>query len=89
MLIKVFAALISMFIFYFILLIMFALILSIIDWGNFEFNDDEDIRNVQFTSSGPDKEYLLLNKFVARVFAVIRVSIGDFDFGVTPYLTEF
>jgi len=32
--------------FYFLLIYMFAICLSIIDWGNYEFNDNEDIRNI-------------------------------------------
>jgi hypothetical protein len=71
------------------LIVLFGVILSILDYGNFEFNDDPAIRNIQFTSFGPDKEYLLLNKLIARCVVVLRTSVGDFSFDTSTYLTNF
>jgi hypothetical protein len=74
-----------MFIYAFMLL-MFSLTLAIIDWGQFEFSDDEETRGIQLTSTGPDKEYMMLNKLFSRVIAVMRISIGDFGFDATHYM---
>ena len=75
--------------FYCILIFMFALILAILDLGNFEFSDDPVIRNVPNTPTGPGKEYNHVNKFLAHVITIIRISIGDFDFGASTYLEPF
>ena len=89
MLKQVFYDLQAFLLFYFILMFMFGIIFSIIDWGNYEFNDDEYIRNIQYTATGPDKEYLLINKFFARMIVVLRISLGDFEFSSSTYLTPF
>lgn len=89
MLMQVFYDLRSFATFYILILVMFACMLSIIDWGNFEFNDDDVIRNIQYTSTGPDKEYLLINKFFARMVFILRISLGDLNFDGSTYLNPF
>jgi hypothetical protein len=71
---------------YAFLLLMFSLTLGIIDWGQFEYSNDEEIRNIQNTVTGPDKEYMMLSKLFGRVIAVMRISIGDFGFDATQYM---
>jgi len=46
MLLQVFYDLKSFFVFYVLILVMFACLLCIIDWGNFEFDDDPLVRVV-------------------------------------------
>lgn len=36
----------------------FAVILGVIDWGQYEYDDNPVVRKVQYTSTGPDKEYM-------------------------------
>jgi hypothetical protein len=40
------------------LLCCFGMALGIVDWANFDFDDDPDVRKIQQTAGGPDKEYL-------------------------------
>lgn len=68
---------------------MFALCIGIIDWGSYMFQDNDIVRNIQNTSTGPDKEYLLMHKLFARVMFVMRISIGDFNFDATTYMSQF
>lgn len=75
--------------FYGILIYMFSLMLGILDWSNYEFNDDLDIATIQYTAAGPDKEYLMIPKMIARYFAVLRISLGDFELSGSTYLTQF
>jgi hypothetical protein len=88
MLSQVFLDLRPFFFFYGVLIVLFGVILAIIDFGNYEFNDDPVIRTIQQTSTGPDKEYLMVDKLVAKFIVVLRVSIGDFGFDTSTYLTE-
>jgi len=71
------------------ILLIFALILGIIDWGQYEFNDNPETRGTQYTSIGPDKEYLLLHKLICRFFHIMRLSIGDFNFDASTYVETF
>ena len=64
------------------------LILGIIDWGQYEYSDDPVTKGIQYTSTGPDKEYMLLHKVATRVFHIMRMSIGDFNFDASTYLTH-
>ena len=89
MFIRVVIDLIPFLLFYGILLVMFACSLAIIDYSNFEFDDDYDIRTVQSLPTGPDREYARMNKMFARVIAVLRISIGDFGFDSTQYMDQF
>ena len=68
---------------------MFALIVGILDLSNYEFNDDPDIATIQLTPTGPDKEYIYIPKILARYFAVLRISLGDFELSGVKYLSEF
>jgi hypothetical protein len=65
---------------------MFSVSLSITDWNNFEFDDNEMIRAL--TIKGPDLEYVKMTKFIARMVAVLRISIGDFGFDSTLYMSQ-
>jgi hypothetical protein len=87
MLKQVFRDLVPFLTFFGIMCIVFGMLLSVLDWGNYEFQDDPAIRLVQFTSTGPDKEYLEMNKFFARIVAILRIAMGDFDFNVVSYMT--
>lgn len=89
MLMQVFIDLGPFMLFYFILLMINACLLSIINWGNYEFEDDIILRNVQYTSTGPDKEYMLINKFIARMIVILRISLGDNDFNSSTNLDQF
>lgn len=89
MLMQVFIDLGPFMLFYFILLMINACLLSIINWGNYEFEDDPILRNVQYTSTGPDKEYMLINKFIARMIVILRISLGDNDFNSSTNLDQF
>jgi hypothetical protein len=81
--------LVPFFLFYMLLLLTFALILGVIDWGQYEYSDDAATRGAQFTSTGPDKEYMRLHKIAARLFHVMRLSVGDFDFAAATYLEPY
>ena len=71
------------------LLFMFALILAILDLSNYEYSDDPDMATIQLTPAGPDKEYMYIPKILARYFAVLRISLGDFELSGVKYLSEF
>jgi hypothetical protein len=88
MLMQVFIDLGPFMLFYFILLVINACLLSIIDWGNYEFDDNDAVRLVQYTSTGPDKEYMLINKFLARMISIVRISLGDNNFDASTYLDQ-
>jgi len=77
------------FILYTMILLIFGLILGVIDWGQYEYNDNEDTRGIQYTTTGPDKEYMLLHKLLARFFHIMRLSVGDFNFDASTYLNDF
>jgi uncharacterized membrane protein len=68
---------------------MFALVVGILDWGNFMYSDDEDIRTIQYTSGGPDREYIMMHKLFARIVHILRISIGDFNFEATTFMDPF
>jgi hypothetical protein len=89
MLQQVFIDLIPFFCFYTILLLILGLILGVIDWGQYEYNDDREIREIRYSVGGPDKEYLLLHKIASRVFHIMRMSIGDFNFDASIYLPDY
>jgi len=72
--------------FFSILLLMFAIMFSILDIGNYEYSDDENIRNVLNLASFSGQEYLQINKFVAHMITIYRISLGDFDFGASTVL---
>lgn len=88
MLSQVFLDLRPFFFFYSILIILFGVILAILDYGNYEFSDNEVTRGIQQTATGPDREYLMVDKLVAKFIVVLRVSIGDFGFDTSTYLNE-
>lgn len=75
--------------FYVLILVLFACLLSIIDWGNFEFSDDPDVRFLEYNGSGIGDEYVKLSKFLARVVAILRISMGDLDFAASDFLNPF
>lgn len=68
---------------------MLSMMLSIIDWGQYEFDNDPVVRVVQYTSTGPDKEYLLMPKFFARFIHLLRASIGDNNYDASTYLIGY
>jgi len=75
--------------FFSILLLMFAIIFSILDIGQYEFSDDVNVRNVLNLTSFSGQEYLKINKFLSNMITVYRISLGDFDFGASTVLDEF
>ena len=72
--------------FFLIIVWMLGLVFALTDWGNFEYSDNDDVRTIQYTPAGPDKEYLFLHKFFARMVFVCRISLGDFNFDDSTYM---
>ena len=56
--------------FYCILLYMFALMLGILDLGNFEFSEDTLVREAAKLPTAPELEYKKIHKFIARFLTV-------------------
>jgi len=75
--------------FFVILLFMFAMVFSILDLNQYVYSDDPSIRAVVNLSSFSGQEYLHINKFLANMFTVYRISLGDFDFGASTVLDDF
>ena len=75
--------------FFFILLLMFAIGLSVLDYGNYEYNADPSIREVVNLVSYSGQEYIHVNKFLANFISVYRISLGDFDFGASTVMPPF
>ena len=86
---RVFSDLRAFIFFYFILVFKFALMLAIIDLGQLKLNPDEDVRATLSAKTYPGIEYKHVNEFVAHVFSVIRMSIGDFTFDQATQLNSF
>lgn len=87
---QVFIKLKPYFLMYLVLLVIFACILGILDWGNYEFSDDDpELLDLYPTVDNPLKEYLLVNKFISRMIEVIRISIGDFDFSASVFMGDY
>jgi hypothetical protein len=72
-----------------IIYLMFSLIFGVLDWGQYEYDNTEAVRGIQYTSTGPDKEYMLLHKVLARMIYLLRTSIGDNNFDASTYLPVF
>lgn len=75
--------------FFAIILFMFSLLVSVYDWGQYEYDNDAAVRGIQYTSTGPDKEYMQLNKLAARFLFVYRQSVGDNNYDASTYLPQF
>jgi hypothetical protein len=65
------------------------MILGIIDWGQYEYSDNDETRGIQYTSTGPDKEYMMIHKIISRFFHIMRLSVASFDFNAATYLGTF
>lgn len=72
-----------------ILLIAFSTIVGVADWGQYEYDDEKDVRGIQYTGTGPDKEYLQVHKLFSRVFYMLRTSLNDNNFDASTYLKGF
>lgn len=72
-----------------IILFLLSLILGIIDWGQYEYDNDRLVREIQYTSTGPDKEYMEMPKIFSRFIYMARLSIGDNNFDGSTYLKGF
>lgn len=86
---RVFSDLRAFIFFYFILVFKFALMLAIIDLGQLALNPAEEVRGTLSAKTYPGIEYKWVNEFVAHVFSVIRISIGDFTFDQATQLNGF
>ena len=76
--------------FYFILILMFSAILSILKVGNYELSNDPDTRHIRDNPLGyPNQEYKHLPYLFANIFTVTRISLGDFDFDASTKLDDF
>jgi len=75
--------------FFAILLLMFGIVFSVLDLRQYSFSDDPDVRAVALESSYSGQEFVKINKFVANMLAVYRISLGDFDFGASIVLDDF
>lgn len=75
--------------FFAIILFMFSLLVSVIDWGQYEYDNLQTVRGIQYTSTGPDKEYMQLHKLAARFIYVYRKAIGDNNYDASTYLPQF
>ena len=72
---------------------MFALVLGILDWSQLMYHDNEEYRILHATLTGPDKEYFMMHKLIARMVHILRISVGDFNFDASlfmdPFVNEF
>lgn len=68
------------------ILLVFGLILGVIDWGQLEYSDNDELRQI---GQSPIKEYFMLHKLLLRIFHILRLSLGDFNFEAMIYLDEF
>ena len=76
--------------FYFILILMFSAILSILKVGNYELSNDPETRHIRENPLGyPNQEYKHLPYLFANIFTVTRISLGDFDFDASTKLDDF
>lgn len=89
MLVQVFSDLRAFIFVYFVLVFKFALMLAIIDLGNSKLSPDPDVRNSLSGKTYPGIEYKHVNEFIAHLFSVIRISIGDFSFDQATQLSSF
>lgn len=76
-------------IFYFILIWIAALILNIIELGNFSEHKNVANKKLLKATTYPGIEYKELPKFIRQVFGAIRISLGDFDFSESTRLEHF
>lgn len=75
--------------FYVILIWMFSLIFNILQMGNYEFSIREDIQDIINLKVYPGQEYKYLPAWFRQCISVMRISLGDFDFGESGYLDPF
>jgi len=68
-------------VFFFLILYMFAIVMSVLDIGRYEYSADPAIRAIVRSGSFSGQEYLKINKFFANIIMVYRISLGDYDFG--------
>lgn len=76
-------------IFYFILIWIAALILNIIELGNFSEHRNVANKKLLKATTYPGIEYKELPKFLRQVVGAIRISLGDFDFSESTRLESF
>ena len=74
---------------YAIVVAISALMLSIIDLGNIGLSPDEKVRATLAAKTYPDIEYKYLDKLLAHILTVVRISIGDFQFDAATSLNMF
>jgi len=89
LIIKVMGDLVFFIMFYIILIYMFGLILGVLGYENFTFmevDDPDEWEEVTGDEEAPGFEYEFVPTFVGNIFAVIRMSLGDNDFGGVIYL---
>lgn len=72
--------------FVFLIILFFSQLFGIIDWGQFEYNDQSSVRTIQYQPGGPDKEYLLLFKQLKLWYMMLRLSIGDNNYDATTFM---
>jgi len=89
MIMQVFYDLKVFLLFFVILIYLFAMFYAIIDMANFVMSDDPDLRAVEASPFAPEKEYDLIPRFMAQLFIVLRISLGNFDYGSSTYMPEF
>ena len=76
-------------IFYAILLWMCSLIFTILEVGFYKRQSSAALRDVPNSISYPGQEYKSIPEFTWQFLWTIRMSLGDFDFGVATYLDPF
>lgn len=79
----------KVFMLFFILLIfMFAIVMSILDIQQYKYSDNKGIRDILLLPSFSGQEYLKINRFIANMIFVYRISLGDYDFGASTVLDD-
>jgi len=86
---QVFKDLQAFMVFFFILLWICSLIFNIIQLGNYENKVDEGLKNKLKAISYPGIEYKHIPRWARHWFSVLRISLGDFDFGESTDLEPF
>lgn len=75
--------------FFMILCLMFGIVFSVLDLRNYSYSENPEIRAVVLTNGYSGQEYSKINKFIANMISVYRISLGDFDYGASIVLDEF
>ena len=75
--------------FYFILIWIISLVFNILMVGNYSRLPAEQAQAILGAASYPGREYEFLWKPIGQFFTVIRISLGDFDFGPLQHMGKF